>query len=142
MIELLILSLINLSFSVIFTALIGFSLWKFYPLIKFALGFAEVSETSLEDFASQGGVSSGAKRGEKKLLGQIIRRTLTDASGGISDIALSLIPDLDDWLERNPYAVLRLFQNPAIQKILAQFMGQVSQQQGVTDGTQTKETWW
>ena len=120
---------INLLLTGSLATLGAYAFWKVYPLLRLASEFGEVGEVSRQEFGTQGGVASAAKRGEKALLGQIIRRVLTDATGGFADIALAIIPDLEEWVERNPYAVLRLFQNPQVQGVIGQITAQLQQQQ-------------
>lgn len=103
--------------------------FRYRGLIDLVDGLGETVALSVKDFASEGGVARVAQKGEKILLGEMIRRVITDQTGGIADVALNFFPDLEEWIERNPYAVLRLFQNPQIQKIIKQFVGQLQQQQ-------------
>lgn len=116
--------ILNIAMLAIICSVLTLFLWfflKFKDSIGLFSQIGQIGESTIADYARDGGIARVAKAGEKQLLGDIIKRVLSDSSGGISDMAMALIPDIDDWVERNPYAILRLIQNPGIQRIIKQF---------------------
>lgn len=99
-----------------------FFVFRYYHLFGLVSQLSKLGKATRASYGAEGGVVSVAKKGSKNFLGDLIKTGLANMSGGLSELAREGFPVIDDWLEKNPYAVIyamtMLSNIPAVQGFL------------------------
>ena len=121
--------MIELFLLLILGLLVAFAIVGFAFLVRYRYLFGLLSSLSLigkstrAAYGAEGGVISAAKRGSKNFLSELVKGVLSGATGGLSELAGESFPIIDEWLEKNPYAVIyavsMIQKIPAIQNFLS-----------------------